>query len=161
MASSLAIPTGFKNSTSGDINAAVNGIISANHRHQINKDYTFYKTKGNPYAHLILRGGSEGPNYDSKSIQKARELLENAGLTKNIIIDCSHANSSKNYREQKNVAEKVLSMGDPDVIGLMLESNLKEGKQEITSELEYGVSITDACIGWEDTAQIVMGAYNG
>ena len=145
LASGLSCPIGFKNSTSGNIKVAQNAIKSANAPHGflgINKsgELSFIHTNGNPNCCLILRGGGNGPNYD-----KIRTIKEP------IIVDCSHGNSNKCAAKQKDVVEAILYNRPENLKGLMLESNLESGRQDITPILKYGVSITDECIGWKDT----------
>ena len=116
-----------------------------------------FTTRGNAYGHIVLRGGSQGPNYDSVHIKLCEDALQKAGVANNIMVDCSHANSSKQPELQPlvvdNVANQILE-GNDSIVGLMIESNLKAGKQAIPanlSELEYGVSVTDGCIDWDTT----------
>ena len=124
------------------------------------------KTSGNPYGHLILRGGKIGPNYDEKSVTSAAESLINNELTPKLIIDCSHGNSSKDYRNQSKVFKSVIKQklnGQNAIFGLMLESHLNPGNQKISSnpnDLKYGVSVTDECVGWEETEDLINWAYN-
>lgn len=165
MASGLSMPVGYKNSTEGNLDVAINAMQAARHPHHflgINADgqIAIIKTKGNPYGHVILRGG-KAPNYDNASIASAAEKMKKAGFKPAIMVDCSHGNSNKDHRNQRNVASTVVDRikeGNSDVIGLMLESNLYEGNQKIPadlSQLKYGISITDACIGWDTTAQLL------
>ena len=122
------------------------------------------KTTGNPHAHMVLRGGSR-PNYDTVSIEEARAMLSAKGLTRAIMVDCSHDNSRKNYLLQRSVWQDVVNQridGNDSIIGMMLESNLKAGNQKNTGNLETmecGVSITDACIDWETTEQLILSAH--
>ena len=116
-------------------------------------------TKGNPYTHIVLRGGSKGTNYDSVHIELTEQALEKAAVAKNIMIDCSHANSSKKPELQPNVMDDISNQilgGNQSIVGLMIESNINEGNQSIPadlSELKYGVSVTDGCINWDTTAK--------
>jgi len=169
MASGLSMPVGFKNCADGDLSTAINAMISAaspQHFLGIDPDgqTCIVKTTDNPYAHIVLRGGSR-PNYDSVSINEARAMLEAKGLSKAIMVDCSHDNSRKNHTLQGSVWQDVLNQrldGNDSIIGMMLESNLKAGNQKNTGNLEtmeYGVSITDACIDWEATAQLIVSAH--
>ena len=169
MASGLSMPVGFKNCTDGDLSTAINAIIAAaSPQHFLGIDpegqTCIVKTTGNPHAHIVLRGGSR-PNYDTVSIEEARAMLAAKGLTKAIMVDCSHDNSRKNYTLQGSVWQDVVNQrmdGNSSIIGMMLESNLKSGNQKNTGNLEtmeYGVSITDACIDWETTEQLILSAH--
>jgi 3-deoxy-7-phosphoheptulonate synthase len=161
IASGLSCPVGFKNATSGDIGIAIDAIQAAGHPHAFLSPtdegrIALYKTKGNEDAHLILRGGS-APNYDSASVMAAHEKQSASGITRRILIDCSHANSQKDHLRQMLVASDIahrLPAEAPLIAGLMLESHLVEGNQAMNTPdaLTYGQSITDACMGWEDTA---------
>ena len=175
MASGLSMPVGFKNSTNGCVQAAIDAIIAAREKHSffgINEDREAcsVNTLGNPYGHVVLRGGSNGVNYDEQSVREAKSLLEKANLPGILIVDCSHGNSRKDYRRQPLVFEEVIRQrkdGNKGIVGLMLESYLKEGKQKIPANLEgfdssilkYGVSVTDSCISWEETEELVLEAY--
>jgi 3-deoxy-7-phosphoheptulonate synthase len=123
------------------------------------------QTKGNPWGHLILRGGRSGPNYDPASLEDAAHRLAKAGLSPRFLVDCSHANSNKDYTKQSVAWNDVLSQrqsGNRAVIGMMLESNLNPGSQPLTADpalLKYGVSITDGCIGWEETESLILAAH--
>src|SRR5210317_1681807 len=162
MASGLSSPVGFKNGTDGGLTVATNALNSVAKPHRflgINSEgqVSVFTTRGNPYGHIVLRGGSGGPNYDSVHIRLCEQALEEAGIPLNIMVDCSHANSNKQPELQplvvENVGNQVLE-GNKSIIALMIESNLKAGNQAIPedlSELEYGVSITDGCIDWETT----------
>lgn len=169
LASGLSVPIGFKNSTSGELSSAINAIKSASVPASfigINKQgqSVVLRTTGNAYGHLILRGGDQGPNYYEDDVERARKKLQEAGLPANIVVDCSHGNSRKDFRRQKRVLRNVIDQyiwGEKAIKGFMLESNLFEGCQSIPedlSALSYGVSITDACIGWEETERILMHA---
>lgn len=120
------------------------------------------ETPGNPFTHLVLRGGQDGPNHDAASIAASRRALEAAGMTPRLMVDCSHANSRKDHRRQTEVLHSVVDQrlaGERALMGVMLESHLFEGKQPLNpAALRYGVSITDACLGWETTAQQLMRA---
>jgi len=162
MASGLSSTVGFKNGTDGSLTVAINALQSVASPHRflgINSEgsVSVITTAGNPYAHVVLRGGDGKPNYDSVSVSLAEQELSNAGIPANIMVDCSHANSNKNHELQPLVMENVTNQileGNTSIIGIMVESNLKAGNQKITAnldDLEYGVSITDACIDWETT----------
>lgn len=162
MASGLSSTVGFKNGTDGSLTVAINALQSVASPHRflgINSEgsVSVVTTAGNPYAHVVLRGGDNKPNYDSVSVSIAEQELINAGIPTNIMVDCSHANSNKNHELQTLVMENVTNQiieGNQSIIGIMVESNLKAGNQKITEnldDLEYGVSITDACIDWETT----------
>ena len=169
MASGLSMPVGFKNCTDGELDTAVNAMIAAGSPQSFlgidpNGRASIVKTKGNPYAHIVLRGGVR-PNYDSVSIRQAVEQLRKKNLSEGVVVDCSHANSWKQYRNQSIVWQDVINQkmdGNDAVVGMMLESNLKEGNQKNTGDLstmEYGVSITDACISWETTENLLRSAH--
>jgi 3-deoxy-7-phosphoheptulonate synthase len=162
-ASATSCPVGFKNGTDGNVKVAIDGIQAAAASHHFLSVTKFgnaaiIKTAGNPSCHVILRGGAT-PNYDAESVEATATALAEAGLPQRIMIDCSHANSNKDYRQQPAVVDSIveqLQAGDSAIFAVMIESHLNEGKQALGSgELAYGVSITDGCIGWEDTvAQI-------
>lgn len=169
LASGLSVAVGFKNGTSGDLMSAVNAIKSASGEASfigISKDglSSVYRTTGNDAGHMILRGGEDGPNYYEDEVERALNLLKANKLNEAVIIDCSHGNSRKDYRRQKRVLRNVIDQivwGNDKIKGFMLESNLYEGSQKIPenkSELKYGVSVTDACIGWQETEQILRNA---
>ena len=161
LASGLSCPVGFKNSTDGSIQVAVDAIKSANHEHiflSVTKrgHSAKFTTSGNGDCHLILRGGGGKTNFDNPSVHYASRLLDQAGLATEVMIDMSHANSGKDYRQQLSVCKDICTQverGETRIFGVMLESNLIEGNQPIGTgqELSYGCSITDACIGWDDT----------
>ena len=162
MSSGLSSPVGFKNGTDGSLDVAVNAMKSVTHGHAflgINPDgqVAITKTKGNQYGHVVLRGGGGKPNYDSVSIALCEQTLDKAGLSKNIVVDCSHANSNKDHNVQPLVLDDIahqIKDGNQSICGVMLESNINEGNQSIPeslADLKYGVSITDACINWETT----------
>jgi len=165
MASGLSMPVGFKNSTDGRLGVAVDAIRSAMHPHSflgIDKEghSSVITTKGNPFGHLVLRGGLT-PNYDEKSIVAAERLLGKAGLTQSLLVDCSHANSGKKHERQLTVWENILQQklaGNRSIVGVMIESNLFCGNQpfpEDPDKLEYGVSITDECLSWEESERML------
>jgi 3-deoxy-7-phosphoheptulonate synthase len=171
MASGLSIPVGFKNGTDGSIKVALNALQSAMQPHNflgINQEgqVSVFQTIGNAYGHVILRGGEGQPNYDSSSVAEVEAALKKAGQQPRIVIDCSHGNSNKDYRLQPIVLENVIQQiinGNNSIVGLMLESHLSEGSQSIPAdltELKYGVSVTDKCINWEQTTEIVMAAFD-
>jgi 3-deoxy-7-phosphoheptulonate synthase len=170
MVSGLSMPVGFKNSTEGNVQVAVDAIAAASRPHTFlgiderGRAAAVYTT-GNPDGHVILRGGRAGTNYDEASVAQAGERLRAAGLEPALIVDCSHHNSGYDHRRQAAVWRAVLAQrvaGNRDLVGGMLESNLKEGKQRIPEDLgglAYGVSVTDACVGWETTAALLEEAY--
>jgi len=170
MASGLSMPVGFKNSTDGSLQAAVDAMQSARAPHSFlgidNEGGTaVVSTTGNPWGVLMLRGGRSGSNYSAEVMEEARTKLEKAGLPARIIVDCSHANSGKDPRRQSVVWRDVLEQrraGDRSIVGMMLESNIHPGSQPAVSDrsqLQYGVSITDACIGWEETEELLREAH--
>lgn len=165
MASGLSMPVGFKNSTDGSLQNAINAVLSARHSHAflgVNSDgvSAVVKTKGNQDAHIVLRGGAAGPNYHSDDILAAAEAVNNEGLVRGVMVDCSHDNSRKDHTKQGGVFQDVLqtfSEGQRGILGVMLESNLFAGKQTWMQgvPLRYGVSITDACIAWDETERLL------
>ncbi|MGB2131232.1 MAG: 3-deoxy-7-phosphoheptulonate synthase, partial [Marinobacterium sp.] len=168
MSSGLSCAVGFKNGTDGGLDVAVNAMKSVSHPHNflgINGDgeVSMVRTRGNRYGHVVLRGGNGKPNYDSVSVKLCEQALEKAGQQSNIMIDCSHANSSKDPALQPLVAENVANQileGNNSIVGLMIESNLDWGNQSIPedlSQLKYGVSVTDACIDWDATETCLRG----
>ncbi|MFY0676967.1 MAG: 3-deoxy-7-phosphoheptulonate synthase [Neptuniibacter sp.] len=168
MSSGLSCAVGFKNGTDGSLDVAVNALKSVQAPHRflgINEEgqVSILHTKGNQYGHVVLRGGGGKPNYDSVSVALSEQGLEKAGLAQNIMIDCSHANSSKDPALQPLVAENAANQileGNKSIVGLMIESNLGWGNQSIPEnleDLEYGVSVTDACIDWDATEKCLMG----
>lgn len=162
MASGFSSSVGFKNGTNGDFDVAINAILAASHENNfvsINPKgrVAIVRTKGNPHCHMVLRGGHSGPNYDAKHVVSCEKQLAHAGLPQNIMIDCSHANSHKVPDNQlvvlKDIASQV-EQGNTSIKGIMIESNINAGNQSIPkdlSELDYGVSVTDACIDWQTT----------
>jgi 3-deoxy-7-phosphoheptulonate synthase len=169
MSSGLSMPVGFKNGTDGNIQVALNALQSARNPHNflgINQDgqVSVFQTKGNAYGHVILRGGNQ-PNYDAANVKQVEEKLKAAKLSPRIVIDCSHGNTNKDYKLQSAVFDDVIQQivdGNTSIVGLMLESNLYEGSQPINckrEELQYGVSVTDKCIGWEETEKVILAAY--
>lgn len=170
LASGLSMPIGFKNSPDGSIETASNAIKAAIQPQLfmgINEEgmASSVQTRGNVNCHIILRGGKSGPNYDNEHVTAAADLLDQNGLPQAIMVDCSHDNSSKNIDKQKIVFRDVVGQvvsGSQAIFGIMLESNIEAGKQvfpQPVKELVYGLSITDACVGWEDTEQLIMEAY--
>ncbi|MBL8467138.1 3-deoxy-7-phosphoheptulonate synthase [Methyloversatilis discipulorum] len=162
MSSGLSTPVGFKNATDGDLDAAINGIISASRPHSflgINRygRSSIIRTRGNPHGHMVLRGGAGRPNYDSVSIALAEQALIKAGLPPNIVVDCSHANSFKKPEMQPLVLADVAGQirdGNRSIVGVMIESHLEAGNQPIPkdlSQLRYGCSVTDGCVDWATT----------
>jgi 3-deoxy-7-phosphoheptulonate synthase len=166
LASGLSCPIGFKNSTDGSIQIAIDAIKSSGHPHiflSVTKQghSAIFSTSGNPDCHVILRGGSNGTNFDTVSIADTTERLEAAGVETGIMVDMSHANSQKDHNKQLLVCESIchqLADGEKNIVGVMVESNLEAGRQDIGQDpasLTYGQSITDACIGWEDTEKVL------
>ncbi len=165
MASGLSMPVGFKNGTDGSLTAAVNAIESASHPHSFtgvdeNGVVSVIRTTGNPHCHIVLRGGAGGPNYDPVSINTASERLIAAKLNPRVLVDCSHANSSKNHNNQPLVLGSIADQirdGSKNIMGVMIESHLVAGRQDYTpgKALCYGQSITDACIDFETTEKAV------
>lgn len=174
LASGLSMPIGFKNGTGGTLHSiriGVNGAVAARSRHAFMSTDSHGKvivayTKGNPHSHLILRGGEQGPNHGPEYVAAACRMLDDHGLSKKLIIDCSHGNSDKDYERQFEVFQEVLQQrldGNPCIAGMMLESHLYEGKQDLNGRpdsLRYGVSITDGCIGWKRTEELIRQAYD-
>jgi 3-deoxy-7-phosphoheptulonate synthase len=158
LASGLSCPIGIKNGTDGGLKAAIDGIQAANHSHVFlgatkEADIAMLKTAGNNDTHIILRGGIE-PNYDSESVNSTLTALREAEINESIMIDASHGNSQKKFKQQIPVVESISDQildGNDNIKGVMIESHLNEGNQKISESLKYGQSITDACMGWEDT----------
>ncbi len=166
MASGLSMPVGFKNSTDGRLQVAIDAIRSAMHQHSflgIDQEghSSVITTKGNPFGHLVLRGGSDRPNYDAESISMAEAQLEKAELPGYLLVDCSHANSGKKFENQIKVWEDILDQkkgGNKSIVGVMIESNICSGNQPFPVEpcsLRYGVSITDECVSWDETEKML------
>lgn len=166
LASGLSMPVGLKNSTDGNVKLAIDAL------HTVRSEHSFIgvndlgmtvqvRTKGNLFGHVVLRGGSAGPNFDSKTIQATRDALHDKGLTAGIMIDCSHGNSSKEHEKQIHVLQDIVQQrleGCDVIIGAMIESYLEEGNQQIPvdlSQLKRGVSVTDACLGWDTTERVL------
>jgi len=165
MASGLSMPVGFKNSMEGNLTPAIDAIKAASSNHSFmgidrNGQVVIAETRGNKYGHLVMRGGSECSNYGSEYVAFAEVLLYKAGISTGVIIDCSHANSQKDYKQQRlallDVAEQM-HQGNRLIAGVMLESFLKEGRQSFDKpeNLKYGISLTDSCIGWDETEELV------
>ena len=169
MASGLSSAVGFKNGTDGGLTVAINALRSVSNPHRflgINKEgsVAIIHTRGNRYGHIVLRGGDDKPNYDSVSVAVCEKALEKKSIAKNIMIDCSHANSNKNHELQPLVLENVVNQiieGNRSIIGAMIESNIGAGNQKIPADLkdlQYGVSVTDACIDWDTTENVLLAA---
>ncbi|MCU0492231.1 MAG: 3-deoxy-7-phosphoheptulonate synthase [Chloroflexaceae bacterium] len=170
LASGVSMPVGFKNATDGNVQPAINACLSATRQHSflgIDEDgrSAVVKTAGNPDGFVILRGGRDGPNYDLNSVAEAEQAMQTNALQAAIMVDCSHANCSGDYARQEAVWQQVLRehvASNNAVVGLMVESNLHEGKQNLGSDLSalrYGVSVTDGCVGWETTERMLAFAY--
>ncbi|WP_151826400.1 MULTISPECIES: 3-deoxy-7-phosphoheptulonate synthase [Acinetobacter] len=167
MSSGLSSPVGFKNGTDGGLTVATNAMQSVKYGHSflgLNEDgqVSIINTSGNPYAHVVLRGGNGKPNYDAGSVEEAENALAKAKVSTKIMIDASHANSNKDPYLQplvlKNITEQILD-GNKSIVGLMVESHLKGGRQDIPEnlcDLEYGKSVTDGCIDWETTEKTLL-----
>src|SRR5690554_5248135 len=167
MASGLSSAVGFKNGTDGSLTVVTNALMSVANPHRflgINADgqVSIVSTRGNPYGHLVLRGGGGKPNYDSVNVSIAEQALAKSALPQNIMIDASHENSSKDPALQPLVMDNVSSQileGNKSIVGLMVESNIKHGRQNIPAnldDLEYGLSVTDGCISWEETEEAIL-----
>ena len=165
LASALSCPVGFKNGTSGSLDIAIDAILSANSPHHllsVNKDggISHFNSIGNETAHIILRGGKGGTNYSKEQVERTCDRLKNKGLVSKVMVDFSHANSEKQFKNQLKVGADVASQienGSESIFGVMIESHLNEGNQKVgpLSSLKYGVSITDSCIGWNDTEELL------
>jgi len=163
LVSALSMPVGIKNGTDGDVQVAVDGIGAAGAPHVfmgINADglAALVRTTGNPDAHVILRGGSAGPNYSVSDVAEARARLAKAGLPERVVVDASHGNSGKDHIRQAEVVREIatrIAAGDTGVTGLMMESFLVEGAQKLGGDLTYGQSVTDACLSWDTTADLL------
>ncbi|WP_346799336.1 3-deoxy-7-phosphoheptulonate synthase [Halomonas sp. Bachu 37] len=167
LASDLQAAVGFKNATSGDIQVALDAMAAAAHSHQrfamdASGRPVVQQTPGNPHTHLVLRGGHGEPNYSKEHVRSACAQLRKAGLNTRLMVDCSHANARKDHRRQSEVMLDVLAQrqaGERNLAGLMLESHLFEGKQPLNpGALRYGVSVTDACLGWDATEHLLLTA---
>ncbi|HET9552918.1 MAG TPA: 3-deoxy-7-phosphoheptulonate synthase [Anaeromyxobacteraceae bacterium] len=170
MSSGLSTPVGFKNGTDGDVDAAINAIVSAGRPHAflgINGQgrSSIIRTRGNRYGHVVLRGGGGRPNYDTVSISLTEQALQKAKLPLNVVVDCSHANSWKKPEMQPLVMRDVIHQireGNRSVVGLMIESFIEPGSQPIPedlSKLKYGCSVTDGCVGWDTTVEMIRAAH--
>lgn len=163
LASGLSMPVGFKNGTSGSVQIAVDAIVSAAHPHcflSVTKQgvSAIVSTAGNIGCHLILRGSTQGPNYSAEHVEKAWKMQQKSDISNRLMIDCSHGNSKKDWRNQHLVAEEVsrqLAGGSEHIGSVMIESNLVSGSQPNRPPLTYGQSITDQCVGWEETEDIL------
>lgn len=171
LASGLSFPIGFKNGTDGNLQIAIDAIKASRHQHSflgINREgqTSIIHTSGNPDGHIVLRGGSKKVNYHPEDIAQVEEQLTKNGLLPSIMVDCSHGNSNKDYKKQPDVLECVVDQllaGNSSISGVMIESNLEAGSQEIQadiSQMKYGVSITDACIDWAVTEKILISAHS-
>lgn len=167
IASALPMPTAFKNSTTGNIEVAVNGVLTAAAPHTFlgmneQGQTALVSTKGNPHCHIVLRGGENKPNYDPESIMRALQILEQQQLPLRLIIDCSHDNAFRKHEQQPHVFQSVMHQileGEKGLRGMILESNLNAGNQPIPkdlSHLQYAVSLTDPCVGWEMTERLLL-----
>jgi 3-deoxy-7-phosphoheptulonate synthase len=166
LASGLSAPVGFKNGTDGNVKIAVDALLAARQKHyflSVHKSgqVAIVETRGNDDCHIILRGG-RAPNYDSESVDKACSELAHAKLPERLMIDCSHANAAKDYRRQAAVAADIgrqIAGGERRIVGVMVESHLVEGRQDLESgkPLAFGQSITDACLGWDDSMRLLEG----
>jgi len=168
MASGLSMPVGFKNATDGGMQVALDAMTSAGHPHHflgIDNDgmTAVVQTKGNPDAHVILRGGNQGPNYSATHILDCLSRIKATAEQRPLMVDCSHGNSSKDYRRQPEVFREVFQQyraGNHRILGMMLESHLHEGKQDLGQKpLVYGQSITDGCIAWDSTEELIRTAF--
>ena len=166
------MPVGFKNNSSGDMDIAANAMISADYQHCFygingNGKAAIVRTKGNKDTHVILRGSKYGTNYDIDSINDVKKTLKNKNLRENVMVDCSHGNSNKNYKNQMSVIEyaaNILSENKDAMMGFMVESNMIEGKQTLVfgeaDKLEWGKSITDSCVNLDETEEMIKKIYN-
>lgn len=170
MASGLSMPVGYKNSTEGQLGPAIDAFRAAHAPHRFlgiddEGRSCIVATRGNPVGHVILRGGRTMPNYDPQRVAEAAAELEAAGLPARLMVDCSHANSGKRHERQQVVWSSVIAQraaGNRVLVGAMLESNLEEGRQDLAGDpaaLRYGVSITDACVGWRETERLLRDAH--
>jgi 3-deoxy-7-phosphoheptulonate synthase len=170
LASGLSAPVGFKNGTDGNVRIAVDALLAARQKHHFlsvhkSGQVAIVETRGNEDCHVILRGGKQ-PNYDAASVQAACEDLARAKLPERVMIDCSHANSSKQFKRQADVARDIagrLAEGERRIVGLMVESNLVEGRQELGTGqgLVFGQSVTDPCLGWDESVKLLEGLAEG
>ena len=171
LASACSMPVGFKNGTGGTIQIAIDAVRAAAHPHRFigvteQGVAAFVSTRGNPDCHVILRGGARGPNYDRASVHGALELLRKERLPVRLVIDASHGNSERDHRKQREVVRDIVTQlagGERGIVGVMLESFLQEGRQDLVDPraLVYGQSITDACLGWGDTVEALRELADG
>ena len=169
LASGLSMAVGFKNATDGNMQIAIDAVNTARRQHSFigvdgNGEVSVYRTSGNKYGHIVLRGG-QGPNYEAEYIAFLKVAMKKSGLPPQIVIDCSHANSGKRYDRQKKVFYNVvdqITAGENSIVGMMLESHLCEGRQDISSGRKPlpNVSVTDGCIGWQETEELIRYAYS-
>ncbi|MBE9040079.1 3-deoxy-7-phosphoheptulonate synthase [Oscillatoriales cyanobacterium LEGE 11467] len=170
MASGLSMPVGLKNGTNGSIEVAINAVQAAQKPHNFlgidrQGKVSVFTTKGNRYAHVILRGGGGKANFEAANVRAVEELLQESNLPTKIAIDCSHGNSNKDHKRQGDVLKNIIGQidrGNSSIVGMMLESNLLEGNQKIPANLEdlqYGVSVTDKCMSWEETEEVILSAH--
>lgn len=160
------MPVGFKNGTGGTVQIAIDAVRAAAHPHRFigvteQGLAAFVSTHGNPYCHVILRGGARGPNFDRASVRAALDALRDAGLPERLIVDASHGNSERDHLRQPAIVKEIaaqIAAGERGIAGVMVESFLVAGRQDLveTSRLVYGQSITDACIGWDDTVAVLQ-----
>jgi 3-deoxy-7-phosphoheptulonate synthase len=165
LASGLSCAIGFKNGTDGSVQMAADALVACRAPHAFMGmtkmgQAAVFETAGNEDCHIILRGGSRGPNYSAADVASASAILRKAGVTERVMVDCSHANSAKDYRRQVEVARDIatqIAQGDPSIFGVMIESHLQPGRQDLKPgvPLARGVSITDGCIGWEQTEEVL------
>ncbi len=169
LASGLSMPVGFKNGTSGDLEVAFNAMQSCASEHSflgVNQEgqVAVVRTTGNEHGHIVLRGGADGTNYDENTVKHVVEQLQKKDLRQSIVVDCSHANSNKDHAQQPAVCQEVvrqIKAGQKALTGVMIESNLEEGNQPLipNQPLKYGVSITDKCIDWNTTEQLIKDVW--
>ena len=171
MASGLSMPVGLKNGTGGSVQLAVDGVVAAQAKQAFlgvdgNGKASTVVTKGNPDCHIVLRGGSRGPNYDADSVADAVDRLQRAGVSTELVVDCSHANCGRDHSKERVAFFDVLNQrlaGNANLVGVMLESHINEGNQRLDESnpgaLAYGVSITDPCINWEETEELLTTAH--
>ena len=166
MASGLSMPVGFKNGTDGSLSAAINAMVAAAQAHSFlgvndTGQVSVVRTQGNPEGHVVLRGGTSGPNYKREHIEEAARQLAKAQVNQRVVVDCAHGNSNKSVEQQAVVALELadqIASGNQNILGLMIESNIKAGRQDITGsreDLVYGQSVTDPCIDWDTTVKVL------
>lgn len=164
MVSGLALPIGFKNGTDGSVQVAIDAMRAAAYGHQYmgsdeRGQIALLQAAGNPDTHLVLRGGQQGTNYDAQSVQAARHAMERSGVLPSIMVDCNHANSGKDPLRQPDILRDVVQQkisGDSSLRAVMIESHLETGNQTLGANMRYGVSVTDACLGWDATARMLL-----